>query len=83
MALRIETGPVEFGDDWRGVYIRGDNALYYAMELKRFLANNKTDDWMAEGNLQSLLELLQSAAQGGDSEPVQKLKDFRECEIKD
>jgi hypothetical protein len=24
---RIDTGPVKFGDDWCGVFIRGDNSL--------------------------------------------------------
>lgn len=27
---RIETGPVQFGDDWPGVFIRGDNAFWLA-----------------------------------------------------
>lgn len=27
---RVETGPVQFGDDWPGLFVRGDNALYYA-----------------------------------------------------
>ena len=34
---RVETGPVRFGDDWPGVFIRGDNAGYYAMALKQYL----------------------------------------------
>ena len=25
--LRVETGAVQFGDDWPGLFIRGDNAL--------------------------------------------------------
>ncbi|HDY89221.1 MAG TPA: hypothetical protein ENH82_14035 [bacterium] len=24
---RIETGPVQFGEDWPGIFIRGDNLL--------------------------------------------------------
>lgn len=31
---RVETGPVQFGDDRPGTFIRGDNAAYYAMLLK-------------------------------------------------
>lgn len=27
---RVETGPIAFGDDWPGVFIRGDNACGYA-----------------------------------------------------
>lgn len=34
---RVETGPVQFGDDWPGLFIRGDNAGYYAFTLKTFL----------------------------------------------
>jgi hypothetical protein len=26
---RPETGGMRFGDDWRGIFIRGDNAFYY------------------------------------------------------
>lgn len=34
---RVETGPVRFGDDWPGVFIRGDNAMWYALLLKQLL----------------------------------------------
>ena len=34
---RVETGPVQFGDDWPGTFIRGDNAAYYAMQLKQLI----------------------------------------------
>lgn len=27
---RVETGAVQFGDDWRGIFIRGDNAGWIA-----------------------------------------------------
>ncbi|MEN8764135.1 MAG: hypothetical protein ABF290_17120 [Thiogranum sp.] len=32
---RVETGPVQFGDDWPGIFIRGDNAAHYALMLSR------------------------------------------------
>lgn len=35
---RVETGPVQFGDDWPGIFIRGDNAFGYAMELQNAMA---------------------------------------------
>jgi hypothetical protein len=25
---RVETGPVQFGEDWPGIFIRGDNAFH-------------------------------------------------------
>lgn len=28
---RMESGPIQFGDDWAGVFIRGDNAIHMAM----------------------------------------------------
>ena len=31
---RVECGPVQFGDDWPGVFLRGDHALHYAMTLE-------------------------------------------------
>lgn len=39
---RAETGPLQFGDDWPGVFIRGDNALAYAMALKAALAGDNS-----------------------------------------
>ncbi len=35
---RVETGPVRFGDDWPGVFIRGDNAGGLANEVGIVLA---------------------------------------------
>ena len=37
-ANRTATGPLKFGDDWPGVFIRGDEALGYAGTLRRLLA---------------------------------------------
>lgn len=34
---RPETGGMRFGDDWRGVFIRGDNALHYYLTLTAFI----------------------------------------------
>jgi len=31
---RPGTGPMQFGDDWPGVFIRGDDALGYALALR-------------------------------------------------
>jgi len=30
---RVETGTVQFGEDWPGLFIRGDNAFWYAQCL--------------------------------------------------
>lgn len=31
---RVETGPIQFGDDWPGIFLRGDNAFGYALALQ-------------------------------------------------
>ena len=30
---RMESGPVQFGDDWPGIFLRGDNAIGIAIVL--------------------------------------------------
>lgn len=34
---RVESGPVQFGDDWPGVFIRGDDAIFFARHLRTLL----------------------------------------------
>lgn len=34
---RVETGVVQFGNDWPGIFIRGDNAAAYATYLYTIL----------------------------------------------
>ncbi|MGE0521274.1 MAG: hypothetical protein AB7F22_25520 [Reyranella sp.] len=57
---RIETGPTRFGDDWCGVFIRGDNAAYFALAL-RYVLGTSTADPIAIMTVHSLLELLQAS----------------------
>lgn len=35
---RVETGAVRFGDDWPGLFVRGDVALYLAACIRTVLA---------------------------------------------
>ena len=35
---RVETGPIQFGDDWPGIFIRGDNAFGMVMALRSYIA---------------------------------------------
>ena len=66
-ATRVETGVLEINDDWPGVFIRGDNAMHYAMSIKQVLskleAESNTDihTALAVSALKSLLELLASS----------------------
>lgn len=34
---RMETGSIQFGNDWPGIFLRGDEALQYAYHLQQFL----------------------------------------------
>ncbi len=34
---RVEDGPVQFGEDWPGLFLRGDTAMNYAYHLQIFL----------------------------------------------
>ena len=31
---RVETGAIQFGEDWPGLFVRGDDAAYFANELR-------------------------------------------------
>lgn len=65
-AERVETGPVQFNDDWPGVFIRGDNAAYLAICLDSALRELSSQDTSFESAfhlnaLQHLLELLKGS----------------------
>ena len=52
---RVETGAVQFGEDWPGIFIRGDNAISYAMYLR--LPNSP----FREAMILSLINLLEGS----------------------
>lgn len=56
---RVETGAVQFGDDWPGVFIRGDNAFALAMTLQALLDGR--DDPLTRAQVGGLLSLLRSS----------------------
>lgn len=61
---RVETGPVQFGEDWPGLFIRGDNCIYYSMclqtvlRLLKELPADKLIDAIAVANVKGLAELM-------------------------
>lgn len=67
---RVETGPIQFGDDWPGVFIRGDNAAYYAFTLKSMIEYKRKNGSMTieDSVLVGLLSDLASCIVGSDSE---------------
>lgn len=69
---RVETGPVQFGNDWPGVFIRGDNAMYYAMMLRIAIACiGDTGAGGVKSNLESLERVLQSCVVSDSPEAKQ------------
>jgi hypothetical protein len=61
MLERPETGPMQFGDDWPGVFIRGDNALLgYYPAVRQAMELLPDEHWIAKAGLRGLADLLQS-----------------------
>lgn len=58
-AARVETGAVQFGDDWPGLFIRGDDCMVLAATIERFFASLVQDYRPALGSDISLGPLTQ------------------------
>lgn len=70
---RPETGPMQFGDDWPGYFLRGDYAIYLGMILESAQSDPRFD---------ALLRNLARDLQGAEIEsgvPLQKLRPFVQC----
>jgi hypothetical protein len=54
---------MRFGDDWPGVFIRGDNALMgYAPAVYKAMQVLPESEWLVRAQLSGLLETLKSCA---------------------
>jgi hypothetical protein len=79
--MRAETGTMKFEGDWRGVFIRGDNAFGYAMNIKMMLEHPESTMRQEIGrvSMEGLLELLLSSDERSDDPATQHMKPFSEC----
>lgn len=73
---RVATGVVKFGNDWPGVFVRGDDALGYAAKLRLLLAGAKMRDdefdaWARVADLAALLESCRAPSGGGVAHPTE------------
>ena len=66
---RVETGPIQFGDDWPGVFIRGDEALFMAGYCRRAMALTTPQQELLKKMLLNLSETLQSCSVGDTGWP--------------
>lgn len=57
---RVETGPVQFGEDWPGVFLRGDYAVPMAFTLERMLKNSPDMDVFSLSMIEGLIKTLKS-----------------------
>ena len=58
---RVETGPIQFANDWPGCFIRGDNASYYICVLKRLIEDPESlKHPMTQIQLKDLIRTLSS-----------------------
>lgn len=57
---RVETGAVQFGNDWPGLFIRGDQAMLLARNLRKILNNPaELQNVFVRGELTVLMEIIQ------------------------
>lgn len=75
---RVETGVVQFGNDWQGYFIRGDNALMLKFELEDLL-KGKTHPLMY-GMSRSIAEDIENVAQS-DLDKERRIKNLEENPI--
>jgi hypothetical protein len=76
--MRSETGPLQFSEDWPGIFIRGDQALGFAGTLRALIAEieSNADDLTQEGivrwaRVQELERILESCrVSRGEKEPT-------------
>lgn len=77
---RPETGPMRFGEDWPGTFIRGDESFHYRLQLEaalEYAAMGTAPDEMVLTAIRNLLALLTSS-ESGHGTPV-LLKTFTSC----
>ena len=55
---RVESGPIRFGEDWAGLWLRGDSCFAYALALRA--ERSQKGDAFSRAGLDGLLTALES-----------------------
>lgn len=75
--MRAETGYMQFGNDWRGVFIRGDEAGYLAMVLRSCGIKFEA---IRQAEIDGLAKMLEGSNEGTNrTTTVQQMLPFEEC----
>jgi hypothetical protein len=59
--LRVESGPIMFGDDWPGLFLRGDDCFRYTFALREAILDNAQMGLITRQVLMGLLDALESS----------------------
>jgi hypothetical protein len=81
MSKRAESGPVRFGDDWTGLFLRGDEAFSHGQVLEELLADLKAGrevGAVTKDVVEYLKELLLSV-RADEAQTPTKLQPFEKC----
>ena len=60
---RVETGATQIGDDWPGLFIRGDDCISLRQILKRYLDMDKEDTFeqnMSSGFVGMIIDIIEN-----------------------
>jgi hypothetical protein len=58
---RVESGAIQFGEDWKGLFLRGDEAAFFAVHLNTAitLLENNPDAAFTVLELKAIRDLIQ------------------------
>lgn len=57
---RVESGAIQFGDDWPGLFLRGDCAKYLSLSIKQTLSNLPAGETLATMHLREVMETIEN-----------------------
>lgn len=61
---RVETGPIQFGRDWPGIFLRGDDAGPFGFLLGEYLDDPSPRNLVVREQLRDFARLLRSCEVG-------------------
>lgn len=83
MTDKPKTGAMRFGDDWTGIFLRGDHAHVYALAIQKILETSEQDlDIFHAAILERLTRILEGSVELGwtpENDSIQMMLPFEEC----